>query len=115
MFENVTYDFYTTTLERDIVPSELDFKRYKLENVQYVKSILPFITENEVNGVDSAVCLMIEVQYRLEQEGMIDGRIAVSESVSGFSQSFDVSKIKTLDSKRTECLRLFCTVYTGVR
>ena len=59
-YENVTYTFYTS-LGRSAIPTQAEFDKYALENKLYVDTMLPFITERNENGIDSAVCLMCEV------------------------------------------------------
>ena len=86
-FDNVTYTFYTATLGRSAVPSADVFNSYKLENVQYIKPMLPFLIEREENGIDSAVCMMIEVDYK---ESLLDSQqTKKNESLDGYSYTLD--------------------------
>ena len=87
MFENVNYTFYSDTLGRSDVPTETDFNKYKLENLLFVKRLLGdgLIVEREERGVDSAVCMMIEIDYKAAQIATGDALPASSESIGSFS------------------------------
>ena len=113
MFENVTYDFYKDTLGCSAIPDEETFDSYKLENETFVKSIIDYVEEREADGLDSAVCMMIEESYKADKAGT-DGRVETSRSIDGFSQSFDISKAQTADEKKMKWLRMFCYVSSGV-
>ena len=121
MFENVTYDFYSDTLGRAEIPDVETFERFKLMNVQKMKCLLPYVEEREENGIDSAVCMMIEVDYRSEKTMNQESSVA-SESVSGHSISFDNAaknkevelNAKSIEEKKIEAIRLFCYLNVGV-
>lgn len=121
MFENVTYNFYSNDLGRSVVPDEETFNKYKLENVQLLKSILDYVIEREENGIDSAICLMIEKDYENELVLSSDSSLVASESLSGHSISFDNSvkaeelklNNKSLEEKKMNALKLFCYLDTG--
>jgi hypothetical protein len=122
-FENVTYTFYTTTLGRSAIPTEEEFNKYKLENVQYMKLFLPFLKEREENGIDSAVCMMCEVDYT-ESQAIINSNLAKkSESLDGYSYSLDDGEknriqegnFKTTEQKKRYWLDLFCEYYGGLK
>ena len=93
MFENVTYNFYTNTLGRSAVPTEADFNRYADDNKMFVKQLVNdgIVTEREENGLDIAVCRMIEIDYLTEQEasGASESGGVSSESINGYSYSYD--------------------------
>lgn len=110
MFEDVTYSYYTNTLKRGVIPSAADFDRLAPENILHIKKILPFLREREKGGIDAACCMCIEEQYRGETGGLE----VTSESIGGFSQSFDVSGIKRLEQKKRKWIDLYLEVYTGV-
>lgn len=124
LFDNVTFNYYSVTMGRGIVPNSTEFDKYKLENIQLVKRWLPYITELEENGIDKAVCLMIETDYADAQtlNGSDDGAIS-SESVSGHSVSYGSSKqtklvelnAKSTEARKVEKLRLFCRLSWGVK
>lgn len=123
-FENVKYEYYSETLGRAVIPSEADFNNLKLLNIQLMKSWLPYIEENEENGIDKAVCLMMEVDYQDSQLiGGESGESIASESVGGHSISFgssaqnkavELNAKKTID-KKIEMAKYFCTFAIGVR
>ena len=62
MFENVTYSFYTETLGRSAVP-ESAFDLLADDNKMFMKQLVVdgIVKEREENGIDIAVCRMIEV------------------------------------------------------
>lgn len=123
MFENVNYTFYSDTLGRAVVPSEKAFDELKLTNIQEMKRLLPYLEEREENGIDSAVCMMIEAEYKLNQELNATPKAIASESVSGHSVSFDTSSktkavelnAQSLATQKIQAVRLFCNVDVGVR
>lgn len=128
LFENVTYDFYSDVLGRAIIPDEETFEKLKLLNVQKMKCLLPYLEEREENGIDSAVCMMMEIDYRNETASSgaggnsASGSVISSESVNGHSVSFDnAARIKELelDAKGTEerkldVIKLFCYLNVGM-
>jgi hypothetical protein len=93
MFENVTYTYYSDTLGRSAVPTESDFNRYADDNKLFMKGLINdgIVTEREENGVDIAVCRMIEIDYLTEQEasGASESGGVSSESINGYSYSYD--------------------------
>ena len=114
MFENVTYDYYSDTLGRAVIPSEDTFNEYALEQKAYAKTLEPFILEErEENGFDKAVCMMIEEVYKLDKNKLSDGRIETSRSIDGVSQSFDITNYKTFEQRRIKWLKLFCVISIG--
>ena len=114
MFEHVTYNFYSDTMGRAVIPDENTFNRHKTEAIVFVKTKLPFISPAEDNGIDKAACMIAEELYKADKSKTADGRIETSRSIEGFSQSFDVSKVQTLYERQMFWLRTFCTVSTGL-
>jgi len=123
-FENVNYTFYSDTLGRAVIPDADTFDAFKLENIQLMKIWLPYIEERETNGIDSAVCMMIETDYTDNQVlTNSDGRAIVSESLGGHSVSYgstEKTKLSELNAKSTtdkkiERAKLFCNFTLGVR
>lgn len=123
-FDKVNYTFYSSTLGRSVVPTEADFNALKLTNVQTMKKWLPFlVSEDETDGIDIAVCMMIEVEYNDNQivKGADDSSIA-SENIGGHSISFSSTtrtkleelNAKSTDAKKIEMAKLFCTFDFGV-
>ena len=125
MFENVNYTFYSDTLGRQEVPTQTDFNKYKLENVLFVKRLLGdgLIVEREENGIDSAVCMMIEIDYKAAQIATGDALPASSESVGNFShgknmKAYDTQvelNAKSVEQQKYRALSLFCDVTAGKR
>lgn len=121
-YENVTYTFYTS-LGRSAIPTQAEFDKYALENKLYVDTMLPFITERNENGIDSAVCLMCEVDY-LEAQAINTANLSKkSESLDGYSYTLDSGEkeriqsanFKTTAEKKLYWLGLFCEIYGGVK
>ena len=124
MFENVNYDFYKTSLGRSVVPDEVSFNEYAIENKLFVKQLVTdgIIVEREENGIDSAVCMMIEVDYITAQEANGSSGAISSESINGYSYSYDRTiaqetariNIKSTETKKYKWLKLYCDVSQGV-
>ena len=123
MFENVNYAFYSDTLGRSDVPTEADFNKYALENKLFVKRLLGdgLIVEREENGIDSAVCMMIEIDYKAAQIATGDALPATSESIGSFSHSentkaYDMQlelNAKSVEQQKYRVLSLFCDITAG--
>ena len=124
MFENVNYNFYKTILGRSIIPDEDSFNEYASENKLFVKQLINdgIIVEREGNGIDSAICMMIEVDYITAQEANSHNGVVVSEAINGYSYSYDrtiaqeTAKLnaKSTEAKKYKCLKLYCDVIQGV-
>ena len=121
-YENVTYTFYTS-LGRSAIPTQVEFDKYALENKLYVDTMLPFITERNENGIDSAVCLMCEVDY-LEAQAINTANLSKkSESLDGYSYTLDTGEkeriqdanFKTTAEKKLYWLGLYCEIYGGIK
>lgn len=125
LFENVTYTFYTETLGRTEVPSEAEFKKYILENELLVKRLYNdgLIFERETNGIDSAVCMMIETDYHAAQIEAGNTAPTSSENIGGYSYSGSSKEYDTYiekNAKTTEAIKykwlgLYCDITSGVR
>lgn len=128
MFENVTYSFYTETLGRSAVPSEADFNRYADDNKMFMKQLIAdgMVKEREENGIDTAVCRMIEIDYTTEQEASgaaaENGGSVTSESINGYSYSYDKTaqqeavklNAKSSAAKKINIIRLYTDYKAGV-
>ena len=124
MFENVNYNFYKRTLGRSAIPDEASFNEYAIENELFVKQLITdgIIVEREENGIDSAVCMMIEVDYITAQEANGSSGAISSESINGYSYSYDRTiaqetariNIKSTETKKYKWLKLYCDVLQGV-
>ena len=122
-FENVTYTFYTETLGRSVIPSEIEFNKLTLENILRMKTYLPFLTERAENGIDSATCLACEVCYQDAQAVLFDNLEKKTVSLDGYSETLDVSEkeriqagnFKTTDEKIRYWIDLFCEFNGGIK
>lgn len=124
MFENVNYNFYSDTLGRAEVPNEAEFNKYALENKLYAKKLYEdgLIEEKEENGIDSAVCLMIEEDYKASQIESGNSALDASESINGYSHSIDTKaydtyiekNAKSVANSKYKWLRLYCNIKNGV-
>jgi hypothetical protein len=127
MFENVTYNFYTNTLGRSAVPTEADFNRYADENRLFMKGLIidGIVTEREENGIDIAVCRMIEIDYLTEQEASgaaAESGSVASESINGYSYSYDKTaqqeavkrNAKSAAEKKIDIIKLYNDYRAGV-
>lgn len=123
-FDNVNYTFYSETLGRAVIPTQAEFDALKLENLQQLKKLLPYIVEEEENGIDSAACLMIEIDYKnnLLKSGQAAGAIA-SETLGGHSVNYGSTQLnkkieldaKSTDAEKMAAIKLFCSLNIGVK
>lgn len=127
MFGNVNYTYYSETLGRSAVPTESDFNRYADDNRLYMKGLINdgIVTEREENGIDDAVCRMIEVDYLTEQETSgtaADSGSVASESINGYSCSYDKTaqqeavkrNAKSAARKKIDIIKLYNDYRAGV-
>jgi hypothetical protein len=129
MFENVNYTYYSETLERSAVPSEADFNNYADDNKMFMKRLVNdgIVTEREENGLDIAVCRMIEIDYLTAQEASgaaaENGGSVASESINGYSYSYDKTaqqeavklNAKSAAAKKIDIIKLYNDYDAGVR
>lgn len=128
MFENVNYTYYSETLGRSAVPTEADFNRYADDNRLFMKGLINdgIVTEREENGIDNAVCRMIEIDYLTEQEASgaatESGGSVASESINGYSYSYDKTaqqeavkrNAKSAAEKKIDIIKLYNDYRAGV-
>ena len=128
MFENVNYTFYSDTLGRSAVPTEADFNNYADDNKMFVKQLVNdgIVTEREENGIDIAVCRMIEIDYLTAQEASgaaaENGGSVASESINGYSYSYDKTaqqeavklNAKSSAAKKINIIKLYNDYNAGV-
>lgn len=115
MFENVNYTFYTETMKRSSVPDEATFERFKEQMELRFLKIAQFVTGEAVeNGKDKTVCMWIEEAFKAEASGIADGAKLNSESLGGYSRSFDNSALLSYSGKLNNWLSLYCYVDIGV-
>ena len=128
MFENVNYTFYSDTLGRSAVPTEADFNNYADDNKMFVKQLVNngIVTEREENGLDIAVCRMIEIDYLTAQEASgaaaENGGSVASESINGYSYSYDKTaqqeavklNAKSAAAKKIDIIKLYNDYDAGV-
>ena len=129
MFENVNYTYYSDTLGRSAVPTEADFNNYADDNKMFVKQLVNdgIVTEREENGLDIAVCRMIEIDYLTAQEASgaaaENGGSVASESINGYSYSYDKTaqqeavklNAKSAAAKKIDIIKLYNDYDAGVR
>ncbi len=129
MFEHVTYTFYSDTLGRSAVPTEADFNFYADDNKLLMKQLVNdgIVTEREENGIDTAVCRMIEIDYLTAQESSgaaaENGGSVASESINGYSYSYDKPaqqeavklNAKSAAAKKINIIKLYNDYEAGVR
>ena len=128
MFENVNYTYYSDTLGRSAVPTEADFNRYADDNRLFMKGLINdgIVTEREEDGIDNAVCRMIEIDYLTEQEASgaaaESGGNVASESINGYSYSYDRTaqqeavkrNAKSAVQKKIDIIKLYNEYNAGV-
>ena len=127
MFENVNYTYYSDTLGRSAVPTEADFNRYADDNRLFMKGLINdgIVTEREENGIDNAVCRMIEIDYLTEQEASgaaTESGSVASESINGYSCSYDKTaqqeavklNTKSAAEKKIDIIKLYNDYRAGV-
>lgn len=129
MFENVNYTYYSDTLGRSAVPTEADFNNYADDNKMFMKQLVNdgIVTEREENGLDIAVCRMIEIDYLTAQEASgaaaENGGSVASESINGYSYSYDKTaqqeavklNAKSAAAKKIDIIKLYNDFDAGVR
>ncbi len=128
MFENVNYTYYSDTLGRSAVPSEADFNNYADDNKMFMKRLINdgIVTKREENGLDIAVCRMIEIDYLTAQEASgaaADSGSVASESINGYSYSYDKTaqqeavklNAKSAAAKKIDIIKLYNDYDVGVR
>lgn len=128
MFENVNYTYYSETLGRSAVPTEADFNRYADDNRLFMKGLINdgIVTEREENGLDIAVCRMVEIDYLTEQEASgaaAESGSVASESINGYSYSYDKTaqqeavklNAKSAAEKKIGIIKLYNDYDAGVR
>jgi hypothetical protein len=128
MFENVNYTFYSETLGRSVIPTETDFNLYADDNKMFMKRLVNdgIVTEREENGIDTAVCRMIEIDYLTAQEASgsaaENGGSVASESINGYSYSYDRTaqqeavklNAKSAAAKKIDVIKLYNDYDAGV-
>lgn len=122
-FTKVTYTYYSDTLGRAVIPTDEEFDALKLPNVQKMKTLLPYVEELEPNGIDSAVCMMIEAEYKnnMLKSGASSEAVS-SESLGGHSINYGSNALnkaveldaKSLDAQKMDAIKLFCRLNIGV-
>lgn len=124
-YTKVTYTYYSDTLGRAVVPTAEEFNALKLENIQKMKHYeeIGVVEETEENGIISAVCMMIEADYKINslKSGTSAAAIA-SESLGGHSISYGSTALnkqneldaKSADAQKIDAIKLFCRFNIGV-
>ncbi len=128
MFGNVNYTYYSETLGRSAVPTETDFNRYADDNRLFMKGLINdgIVTEREENGIDIAVCRMIEIDWLTAQEtsgAAAESGSVASESINGYSYSYDKTaqqeavklNAKSAAAQKIDIIKLYNDYDAGVR
>lgn len=125
LYDNVTYEYYTDTLGRHIVPDAEAFELYKLENLQQVKALLAegLLAEREANGIANACCMMIEEDYRAAEIAAGKTGVTASETIGGYSHSMSTKAAdlqtekdaRSTAEKKYKWLKLYCYVLGGIK
>ncbi len=128
MFGNVNYTYYSETLGRSAVPTETDFNRYADDNRLFMKGLINdgIVTEREENGIDIAVCRMIEIDWLTAQEtsgAAAESGSVASESINGYSYSYDKTaqqeavklNAKSAAARKIDIIKLYNDYDAGVR
>ena len=125
MFENVNYTYYSETLGRSAVPDPEAFNKFVLENEMYMKRLISdgLVEEREENGIDSAVCMMVEVDYLASQTANGESAPEGSESIGSYSHSVNTKayekyieqNAKSIEQQKYRWIGLFCNIHNGVR
>lgn len=104
---DVTYEFYTNTLQRSEI-TEDEFNRFVLANKLYVENLIDggFIVERATDGYISAVCMMTETDCTGVTNEL------TSESIGGYSYA---KEGKSVDSQKYEWLTAYCYITGGIR
>ncbi|WP_147613031.1 hypothetical protein [Treponema pectinovorum] len=124
MFEKVNYTFYSDTLGRSAVPTENDFNLYTEDNEMFLKGLVNdgIVKEREENGLCIAVCRMVEIDYLTALETSGDGTSIASESINGYSYSYDKTaqqqtiklNAKSAMAKKIDVIKLYNDYNVGV-
>lgn len=129
MFDNANYTFYSETLGRSAVPTEAEFNLYADDNKMFLKRLVEdgIVTEREENGLDIAVCRMVEIDFITAQEASgaaaESGGSVASESINGYSYSYDRTaqqeavKLNAMSAaaKKIAVIKLYNDYDVGVR
>lgn len=128
MFENVNYTFYSDTLGRSAVPTEADFNHYADDNRLFLKRLVDdgIVMEREENGLSTAVCRMVEIDYLTEHEAdgeAESGGNISSESINGYSYTYDRTarqeaarlNAKSAAARKIDVIKLYNDYHAGVR
>lgn len=125
LFDNVTYTYYTDTLERSTVPDADTFNDLRLRTCALVQSLVTdgLIVERAENGITNACCMMIEEDYKAEAMAAGKGSMNASETIGGYSHSINTKAAdlqaekdaKSTAEKKYFWLKTYCHVMGGVR
>lgn len=113
--DDLTYEYYTDTLGRSLIPDEDTFNSYLLDvDLEYAK-IENYIFDEKVEDAElKAGCLIIEALYKADKTNTADGKVVTSRSIEGWSQSYDISNAKSIESQIESIWGKFFYLDTGV-
>lgn len=116
MLDKVNFDYYSNVMGRSVVPDVATFDSLAFEQKAIARTLHPFIVEErEEDGFVKAVCMWVEEAFNASKTKTMNGAIKTSESLDGYSVSFDTSKAESFEDRKKMWLDLFCNVAYGVR
>lgn len=120
-FSEATWEYYSETLGRSVIPDEATFTRYVLYpelliDDLYVDSL---IAQKEDGGFVNAACMMAEEEYVASLAESSGGATLASESLGDYSYSVNTPGEEgfvdsTSKRKCYQWLRMYCWLFTGV-
>ena len=119
---DATYEYYTETLGRSVIPDEATFTRFVLAPSLYVDSLYVdgLVAQKDEGGFVSAVCMMAEEAYKASLAESTGGQKLTGESLGDYSYTVAQDGLST-DGTSTggkrglDWLRLYCWLFVGVR
>ena len=116
-----TWEYYSETLARSVIPDEATFARYVLAPSLWLDGLYTdgLIAQKEEEGFIAAVCMMAEEEYKASLAEGSGGQALASESLGDYSWSASSSSDGLSAQERTArarmmWLRLYCYVVPGV-
>ena len=117
-----TWEYYSETLGRSVIPDEATFTRFALAPSLWLDGLYTdgLVVQKEDDGYICAVCMMAEEDYKASLAEGDGGQVLAGESLgdyswSGGSSSDGLSQEERVARQRMKWLRLYCYVVPGVR
>lgn len=120
-----TYQFYTDTMRRSVIPDERTFYQYADSEELAVRNLVSDgILEERFDGaLAELICRLCEIDYTTEQamQGATEGQL-VSESIGSYSytrntkaqESAIQANARSRVRQKYDMIRLYCHMHTGV-